>query len=111
MLRFSLKDLFLWMIRKRRRFLVDGSSMLPTLRPGESLMVKDGYYKHKQPQIGDIVLLRHPNQDELFIVKRILKIEKEGVFLIGDNHRESTDSRHFGLVSVENLIAKVTSKI
>ena len=46
----------------------------------------------------DIVLLMHP-QGDLVLVKRVV-FEKDGKFFIqGDNKEESTDSRHFGMVS------------
>ena len=108
---FSLKDTLLWFLGFRRRVLVDGESMSPALLPGESLLVQDDYYKNHLPQVGDVVLLQHPKNPEMVIVKRIHEIQPLGIFVLGDNPSYSTDSRHFGFISVQDLIAKVTSKI
>ena len=107
---FSLKDIILWVLGFRRRVLVDGESMSPTLLPGESLLVQDDFYKIHPPQVGDIILLQHPMRPELIMVKRIHKIQSMEIFVLGDNPSQSTDSRKFGPIQNTNILGKVTSK-
>lgn len=58
---------------------------------------------------GDVVLAFDP-RDKRPILKRIVDISREGVYLEGDNVTQSTDSRTFGIVSKKNIIGKVVMK-
>lgn len=83
---------------------VSGLSMIPTLAPGERLLVRlDGPIV-----IGDIVVFQRANQ---FDVKRILRIEVEGLFVQGDNDQVSTDSRAYGLIPHDNVIGVATYRL
>ena len=87
-----------------RMAVVSGLSMIPTLAPGERLLVRlDGPIV-----IGDIVVFQRANQ---FDVKRILRIEVEGLFVQGDNHQVSTDSRAYGLIPHDNVIGVATYRL
>lgn len=83
---------------------VSGLSMIPTLAPGERLLVRnDGPIV-----LGDIVVFRRETQ---FDVKRVKHIEAEGIFVQGDNELVSTDSRNYGLIPFEDIIGTVTYRI
>ena len=72
----ALKDFFLWIIGRRRRFQVNGSSMLPILKSGDVVLVNSHAYKLPDitPIPGELVIVRHPTQSELLMVKRIVSI-------------------------------------
>lgn len=53
---------------------------------------------------GDIVVARH---DGLEKIKRISDVRPGAVFLTGDNTLHSTDSRDFGWLDSQAVIAKV----
>jgi phage repressor protein C with HTH and peptisase S24 domain len=83
---------------------VSGLSMIPTLAPGERLLVRlDGPIV-----LGDIVVFERANQ---FDIKRILRIEADGVFVQGDNDQVSTDSRTYGLIPHDNVIGVATYRL
>ncbi|HAC65520.1 MAG TPA: nickel-type superoxide dismutase maturation protease [Cyanothece sp. UBA12306] len=85
--------------------------MLPLLKAGEEVLVDTKAYRHCLPQIGDLVVAKHPHQQDLRIIKRVAFVEENGdCFLVGENRAESSDSRSFGLVSFQQIIGKVTSK-
>ncbi|MBM76726.1 MAG: nickel-type superoxide dismutase maturation protease [Proteobacteria bacterium] len=109
-LRRSIRDFFLFLIGRRRRFVVAGNSMLPTLKNDESIFISPHHYKDNPILEGELVLVKHPNKD-LLIVKRVAFIENQSIFLIGDNPKQSTDSRHFGAVSKDLILGKVCSKL
>lgn len=81
--------------------LVRGDSMLPALRPGH-VVVGTGRYALLRP--GDVVIVRHGGLEK---IKRIGQINKDQLFLVGDNQAHSTDSRAFGWLHVSVVVAKV----
>lgn len=56
--------------------------------------------------IKDIVILKDPRNGNL-IIKRINKIKKDLLYVLGDNRKESTDSRAFGWIKENAIIGKV----
>ena len=78
---------------------VVGRSMEPAVRNGQWWVVR----KSAQFRQGDVVLLQHPERSDLSLVKRLGHREGNGWWVLGDNPRESDDSRQFGVVP-DNLI-------
>jgi nickel-type superoxide dismutase maturation protease len=84
---------------------VTGPSMLPTLRHGDWLLIQ--YVK--SPDVvreGDVVILRHPLQQDLLIVKRAVERREGGWWVLGDNTFAESDSRQFGTVPDELVLAR-----
>lgn len=77
-------------------------SMRPTLLPGDQLVV--GYGAAVRP--GDVVVLRHPFQHDLLIVKRAVERRPGGWWVRGDNPRVKNDSREFGAVPDDLVVAR-----
>ncbi len=61
-----------------------------------------------KPRAGQVVVIRRPG---LPIIKRILRQERVGFWVEGDNKTRSTDSRQFGIVSTARIEALVLLKI
>lgn len=80
---------------------VQGDSMLPAFKPG-GIVVGTGYYNVLRP--NDVVIVRHGGLEK---IKRIHMINKDHLFLVGDNDKHSTDSRSFGWLHVSVVRAKV----
>lgn len=97
-----------YFLGRREIFLVEGDSMLPILKDGDYVFINP----HAQPNVGDIVLARHPFKQSVKIIKRVAEISPEGKFtLLGDNLAESTDSRSFGALAAKNILGKAESKL
>ncbi|MBI2334332.1 S26 family signal peptidase [Candidatus Daviesbacteria bacterium] len=79
------------------KFKVYGNSMLPTLHEGQEVLT----FNWGKVKVGDIVVVQRG------IIKRIVKVEGEHVFVEGDNRVESTDSRHFGPINKSQIVGKV----
>lgn len=106
----SWREWILLLLRKRIRVQVTGESMLPTLKPGDIVLVDIGAYVDCKPSIGDIIVAHHPFQRNLSIIKRIADITSDGrLMLQSDNSQVGTDSRSFGTIRMQRVIGRVTS--
>ncbi len=85
-------------------FIVRGSSMLPTLKPGQDALVFNWAYIFSKPKKGDIVVIKHQGRA---MIKRVQKTHGRGIFVMGDNQGRSTDSRSFGVIDKSQIIGKV----
>jgi signal peptidase I len=62
---------------------VSGSSMTPTLHPGDQLLVDRTAFVLRSPRRWEVVVLRCPDRADEFCVKRIVALPGETVWLIG----------------------------
>ncbi len=81
--------------------------MAPKLKPGDMVLVN----KLSTPGVGDIVVLQNPENKKMFLIKKIQKIHDRKYFVLGENAKFSTDSRHFGWVEKKGIIGKVFKTI
>ncbi len=86
-----------------RRVVVEGESMLPTLAPGDRLLVARPL--HLRP--GQVVALRDPRHPRRLLVKRVSTVLGDAVTVHGDNPAASTDSRVFGPVDRRQVLGAV----
>lgn len=101
------RDRVMFFAGRRRAFLVDGDSMLPTLKSGDAVLVEP----KSKVKIGDLVLVVDPDRSSVKIVKRVTETSADGYVLSGDNPSECPDSRTFGGLSIESIIGRVVCKL
>ncbi len=94
--------------------------MTPTLPAGAVVMLNPRAYRQRKPQEEEIVVARHPHQDELQIIKRVTVVVESHtengtpsirLILASDNAAEGTDSRVFGPVALDLVLGKVISRL
>ena len=83
---------------------VNGDSMWPTLKDGETIDVNVLDNQDLQP--GDLVVFPDPCDASKMCIKRLKRIEENGLFVEGDNPdpTASTDSHNYGLIPLESVI-------
>ena len=84
---------------------VTGTSMVPTLAPGDRLLVLKRGGPWRPPRPGDIVTLADPRAPERTIVKRFARATPDGADVRGDA-AASTDTRTFGHVPPDDLLGR-----
>lgn len=62
-------------------FLVSGASMAPNFENGDYLMVDELTYRVREPERGEVVVFRYPNDTTTFFIKRIIGLPGEHVAL------------------------------
>lgn len=112
---------------------IEGISMKPAFNPDNSLgwsdwvlLWKYGIREPNQLKVGDVVLLRSPQNPEKILIKRVLGVQndeiltkppyprptaivpKNHLWVEGDNVFHSIDSNTFGPVSIGLVVAKAT---
>lgn len=86
---------------------VRGRSMLPTLRPGDRLLV---VRSERDPRVGEVVLALDPRDTGRELVKRVAAVDTAGVTLRGDNPAFSTDGRTFGALPARAIRWRVVAR-
>ena len=82
--------------------------MEPSLHPGDYVLVNRWAYRRREPEAGDIVVLKDPGAPGEFLVKRVMSGDRlTGLFVLGDNEAHSRDSRQFGMVPMHLIVGKV----
>ena len=89
---------------------VTGPSMVPTLLHGDWLLIQRITSAAEQVREGDVVVLRHPLQQDLLIVKRAVERREGGWWVLGDNTFVENDSREFGTVPDELVLARARGR-
>jgi nickel-type superoxide dismutase maturation protease len=90
--------LAVWRWRPARLEVV-GDSMLPTLAPGDRVLVVS-----RRPAPGDLVAVPDPRARARLLIKRAVEISAGGSLVVrGDNPDASTDSRDFGPVAASSV--------
>ncbi|MFB6717852.1 nickel-type superoxide dismutase maturation protease [Streptomyces sp. NPDC056237] len=85
---------------------VTGPSMVPTLHHGDWLLVQYG----APVRPGDVVILRHPFQQDLLVVKRAAERRRGGWWVLADNSFAGGDSTDYGTVPDEFVLARVRAR-
>jgi nickel-type superoxide dismutase maturation protease len=80
-----------------------GNSMLPGFLPGDIVVGVRVLRRHRL-RPGQVVIINHGGREK---VKRIAEINGDELYVLGDNPQASTDSRHFGWISLSDVKARV----
>jgi nickel-type superoxide dismutase maturation protease len=89
------------------RVAVAERSMEPALRPGDWLLV----WRSPHVRPGQIVVARHPGRPGMLLVKRAVRRQPDGWWLLSDNASAATvDSRQFGPVPAGLIEGRVLGR-
>lgn len=78
--------------------------MEPAIRNNNIVYISSLFYIFNKPKINDIVAFKF--KDKIFI-KRIFKVNNNKIFMVGDNYKDSLDSRKIGSINKKQIVGKV----
>lgn len=78
--------------------------MVPTLVPDDRIIIRYG----KSFSVGDLIIFKRDDHTE---IKRVERIEDDGLFVVGDNDLMSLDSRTYGLISPDSVIGRAIARL
>lgn len=77
-----------------------GESMLPGFQPNQVVLA----VALRRPKVGTVVIVQHNGMEK---IKRLTKVQRDKIYVVGDNPAASTDSRRFGWLPKTSLKARV----
>ncbi len=89
-------------------FIVNGSSMDETFADGEYLIVDEISYRFKDPQRGDVLVFRYPQDPDKFFIKRLIGLPGEEVSIKSGQVTITNSDRPEGFVLNEPYIHSKT---
>ena len=60
-------------------FKIPSASMMPTILPGDYLLLDKSAYAHEPPRRGDLIIFSHPNNRAMAMLKRIIALPGDTV--------------------------------
>lgn len=110
--------IFFFILFNFRVSYINGNSMHPTLKNNSLIIIDRYFFKLFEIKRGDILILSVKDEE---MIKRIAflpgeKMEIEGneinlkgdeIYVLGDNPKESIDSRNYGPVKTNNIVGKI----
>lgn len=82
--------------------------MQPALSPGDHVLVDPFAFATRDPEVGEIVVARHPIQRQVILVKRVRETADDGSVLLESAAPSlASDSRAFGRVARNLLVGPV----
>jgi signal peptidase I len=91
-------------------YYIPTNSMKPSIEVGD-IVIADLLLDNQSLKEGDIVIFNHKDYSGMDIIKRIKRIDNERYYLIGDNAKNSLDSRALGLIEASAIKGKATFAI
>ncbi|MFH0803645.1 MAG: signal peptidase I, partial [Candidatus Tagabacteria bacterium] len=102
-------------------FIVQGSSMVPSFESGDYLIIDEISYQFRQPEKGEVIVFRYPQNPSQFFIKRVAGLPGETInntnltsdeyYVLGDNTFASSDSRYWGPVKKDLIIGRAILRL
>lgn len=89
-------------------FIVDGESSAPNFHTGHYLIIDEISYRFREPERGEVIVLRYPVQPSRFFLKRIIGMPGERVLIKDGKVTIFNDEKPKGFTLVEPYLTQAT---
>ncbi len=90
-------------------FIVSGESMYPTFENADYLIVDEISYRFKNPERFDVIVFKHPNQKDKFLIKRIIGLPGEEINIKNGQVTIINENNKQGIVLDQSYIQRISS--
>lgn len=91
-------------------FIVNGDSMVPTFINGQYLIIDELTYNFREPERGEVIVFRYPNDPEQFFIKRIIGLPGETVIIRNNTVSVKENSNDEGVLLEEEYVKGRTAR-
>lgn len=85
-------------------FVVTGDSMRPNFQDGDYLIIDEISYRFRGPDRGDVIVLRFPNDESQFFIKRIVGLPNDRVVIENGKVKIYNSEHSQGFVLAEQYL-------
>ena len=85
-------------------FVVSGSSMEPNFRQGDYLIIDEITYRFREPERGEVIVLRFPQDPSQFFIKRVIGLPGEKVVIANNKVKVTQEAGKTTTLSEEYLL-------
>jgi len=89
-------------------FLVNGDSMEPNFSNGNYLLVDEISYRLREPERGEVIVFRYPENRSVFYIKRIIGLPGETIEIKGGQVKIYNNDFPEGFTASEDYLTDVT---
>jgi len=98
-------------------FIVSGESMYPTFHSGDYLIIDEISLRFREPQRGDVIVFRYPEDPKRFFIKRVIGLPGEtitfkdrSVYIKNETYPEEfkLDEPYIAQITIPGNISKLT---
>lgn len=93
---------FRWFVAQP--FIVNGASMVPTFENGEYLIVDQISHRIKNPERGEVIIFKYPEDPSKYFIKRIIGLPGETLEIEGLQTKIINDEHPEGFIIEEDYI-------
>lgn len=87
-------------------FIVRGASMEPTYNDSDYLLIDEATYYFREPQRGEVIVFRYPQNPRQFFIKRIIALPGETVEFKEGKVKVKKDGDKEGIILDESYLTK-----
>ena len=91
----------MWIVQP---FIVSGSSMSPNFENGEYLIVDEFSYHFREPERGEVIIFRYPQNPSKFFIKRVIGLPGEKIEVEGGKMRIYNEEHPEGIAIEEKYL-------
>lgn len=86
-------------------FVVNGASMKPNFSDGDYILVDEITYRFREPERGEVIVFKNPNNEAEFYIKRVVGLPGEKVVINANTVKINGEVLNENYLPIENSVS------